>query len=339
MTERLSDRIFEYLQAAVGREVNLRDIRVFLKIEPGSKDDQNLRTQMATTMISRRVVKPSGRGDGIYKVIVPIEPIAWSLDGDDREGILDFRFPRSYIDDTTFGLEDLVEIFAGDMILLDGRTNFGKSAIAYSILGENLDLLLSILMGNELTTSKLEITPKLKRRLRRMFWAKWMGEDGKPRFDILPVGVDYEEYIRRDYLNVVDWITLPGEYWLIDSVLKAMKDRVGKGILVAVLQKGKDSEYAEGGERTQRHADLELRIDSYGENESVLTVARVKSPKGKNPVGRKWAFDITDYGANLENIREVVRCGECWGKGWKNNRPCANCHKIGYIDKKFKEEQ
>lgn len=333
MAEITTKDIREYLRKIEGQTVTLDRLRKEFTILSGSKSFDLIRNIMFQ-LAEQHIVKSNSRGE--YKVIIPIEPIAWSLDGDDREGLLEFRFPRSYIDDTTFGLENLIEIFAGDMILLDGRTNFGKSAIALSILGENIDLLPSILMGNELTTSKLEITPKLKRRLRRMTWARWMGENG-PRFDILPVGGDYEEYIKRDYLNVVDWITLPGEYWLIDSVLKAMKDRVGKGVLVPVLQKGKDSEYAEGGERTQRHADLELRIDSFGEYDSVLTVARVKSPKGKNPVGRKWAFGITDYGANLENIREVVRCGECWGKGWKNNRPCANCHKIGYVDKKYKE--
>ena len=49
--ERLSDRLLAYLGTAIGREVHLRDIRTFLQIEPGSKDDQNLRWQMANTMI------------------------------------------------------------------------------------------------------------------------------------------------------------------------------------------------------------------------------------------------------------------------------------------------
>jgi len=54
MAERLSDKLLEYLQTAINREVNLRDIRTFLKIEPGSKDDQNLRVQMAVNMVRAR---------------------------------------------------------------------------------------------------------------------------------------------------------------------------------------------------------------------------------------------------------------------------------------------
>jgi len=102
--ERLSDRLLVYLQSAMGRDVTLRDIRTFLQIEPGSKDDQNLRTQMSSTMVIKKIVKPSGKNDGVYKVVVPVEPVKWW--DDDSQEPLDFRFPRCYEDDTEFGIED-----------------------------------------------------------------------------------------------------------------------------------------------------------------------------------------------------------------------------------------
>jgi len=337
MTERLSDKVREYLSPAQGRTVYLKDIRTALRIEPGSKDDQNLRVLMAVNLVKDHTVKPSGKGDGGYKVIVPIDPIRFSLDGTDEEGIIDFKFPRSYIDDTAFNIEDLVEVSEGDMVGIFGETNMGKSCIAHSILGENLGLFTTkpLLMGNELTTSQDEIMPKIKRRLRRMDWVQWEDEKGEMRFDIMPVGADYEEYIRRDAINVIDWITLPGEYWMIDSVLKTMKDVVGKGVLVPVLQKKKHAEDPEGGERAKRHCDVELRIDSFG-TESILTIGKVKSAKTKAS-GRMWAFDIMNYGANLVNIREVVKCSNCWGKGYVgtggNYKRCQSCEGRKYVNK------
>lgn len=337
MTERLSDKILEYLQTAVGREVNLRDIRLFLKIEPGSRDDQNLRVQMAINMVRAKVVKPSGHGDGIYKVLEPVIPVNFSLDGDDKEGILDVHYPRSYIDDSTFGLEDMVELSESDLVEITGETNFGKTGIALSFLGENLGLYpKSVLMGSEYTSSEGEISPKLKRRLRRMDWAKWMDDKGKPRFKLLPVEHDYEDYVEHNGLTVIDWISLPGEYYLIDTVLKAIKNRVGRGLVVAVLQKNKDAEFAEGGQRAERYADLVLKIDRFGDSESILTIGKVKSAKGK-ATGRHFAFTITDYGANLQYIREVVRCIKCWGRGYvgggDNKKRCPSCEGKKYIDK------
>lgn len=334
MAERLSDKLLEYLHPARGRTVNLRDIRAYLKIEPGSKDDQNLRVQMSTTLVSRKIVKPSGLGDGNYKVLVPVEPVKW-WNGDMGEEPLDFRFPRSYEDNTEFGIEDFVEVFAGDMVLITGDTNFGKTTIALSIMGENLGLMPAVLMGSEYTASNGKISPKFKRRMRRMNWVEWMSGD-TPRFELLPVGSDYEDYIEPDHINVVDWISLPGEYYLIDRVMKAMKDRVGNGVIVAVLQKNKGQEFAEGGQRSERYADVVLKIDPFGENESILTVGKVKAPKGR-ATGRTFTFMIVDYGANLHNIREVVKCRKCWGKGYirsgQNNIRCQECDGKKYVDK------
>lgn len=334
MAEISTKEVRGYLEKIPGQMVSLDKLRREFNILPATKSFDAIRNIMFQ-LAEQGIVKSNSRGE--YKVIIPIEPIEWSLDGNDQEGVLDFHFPRSYIDDTTFGLEDLIEIFSGDMILITGQSNYGKSCLALSILGENVDLLPCILMGTELTTSKLEITHKLKRRLRRMEWARWIDDKGKPKFDILPVGVDYEEYIRRDYLNVIDWISLPGEYYLIDSVTKTMKDRVGKGILVPVIQKNKEAEFGEGGERTIRYADVELKIDRFGQFESLLTIGKVKSPIGKSPVGKKFAFEIANYGANLQNIREVERCLKCWGKGkvrvGQEYQRCPSCKGLKYIDK------
>ena len=334
--ERLSDRLLVYLQSAMGRNVTLRDIRTFLQIEPGSKDDQNLRTQMSSTMVIKKIVKPSGKNDGVYKVVVPVEPVKWW--DDDSQEPLDFRFPRCYEDDTEFGIEDCAEVFAGDLILIKGVSNFGKTAIALSLLGENLGLFpdTARLMGSEYTAADGKISPKFRRRMNRMNWVKWMTDDNKPRFELLPVGSDYEDYIKTDCLNAIDWISLPGEYYLIDRVMKAIKDRVGSGIVIPVLQKNRNREWAEGGERAERYADVVLSVDPYGERESLLTLGRVKAPKGK-ATGRAWAFDIVDYGANLHQIREVVKCPKCWGRGYtgstNNYKKCDVCQGKKFVDK------
>jgi hypothetical protein len=332
--ERLSDKLIAYLRLAEGKNVNLKDIRSALNIETGSKDDNNLRTQMSTTLIEKKIVSSLGRNDGIYKVIKPVQPINWWEDRENEEP-LNFRFPRCYEDNTEFGIEDLVEIYAGDMILIAGTSNYGKTTIALSLLGENLGLMAAYLMGSEYTAANGKISPKFKRRMKRMNWVEWMA-GGKPRFQLYPVGADYEDYIQPDALNVVDWITLPGEYYLIDSVMKSMKDRVGNGVIVAVLQKNRNMEWGEGGERSERYADVYITIDSFS-NESILTLGKVKAPKKSKATGRMWAFSIVDYGANLHNIREVIKCPKCWGKGYtgsaNNYKKCDTCEGRKFVDR------
>ena len=336
MTERLIDKLRQYLSSAEGRDVTLRQIRDELRLEPGTTAWESVRVSMLR-LSGENIVKPSGRNDGVYKVLKPVVPVVFSLDGDDKEGVLNVRYPRSYIDDTTFGLDELVELSEGDLALVTGETNYGKTTIALSFLGENLSLFVrSVLMGCEYTSSEGQILPKLKRRLRRMDWAVWT-ENGKPRFDLLPTEQDYQYWVARDALTVIDWITLPGEFWMIDTVMKTIKNSIGRGLGIVVLQKNKGNEFAEGGQRSERVADLVLKIDKFGQFESILTIGKVKSPIGKSPVGRRFAFEIANYGANLQNIREVIKCPKCWTKGYirvgQENQRCPSCKGLKFIDK------
>ncbi len=152
----------------------------------------------------------------------------------------------------------------------------------------------------------------------------------------LSLCVHNKNIIKPDCINVIDWVSLHGEYYLIDRVMKSIKDRIGRGIAIVVLQKNKDAEFGEGGERTVRYADVELKIDAFGDNESLLTIGKVKSPKTR-ATGRTWAFEIIDHGANFLNIREVVKCRGCWGKGYTgtgtNYKRCNACQGLKYIDK------
>ncbi|MBA7587812.1 hypothetical protein ES708_29854 [subsurface metagenome] len=251
-------------------EFSLERLRTKHNIDPSSSTFK----MAISNMKEKRLIKWLGRG--VYRKVKPVKPVVW-WNGDTEEP-LDFRFPKSYEDESSFGIEDMVEIFVGDMVLISGRSNYGKTAIALSILGENLSLMNGILMGSEYTATNGKASPKFKRRMKRMSWVSWMDGDGKPRFDLLPVGADYEDYVEPDKLNVIDWISLPGEYYLIDRVMKAIKDRVGNGVAVPVIQKNKDAEFGEGGERSERYADVVLKIDSFGKDESLLTVGRVKAP-------------------------------------------------------------
>jgi hypothetical protein len=331
MAEITPDEIKAYLTSIEGQDISLQKLRAEFDILPGTKSFVNIR-KIVARLVEQKILRPIGkRGD--YRVIKKVEPVKWWND-EISEDPINFLFPRSHEDETKFGIEDLVEIFPGDIILIAGTSNFGKTCLALNMLGENLNLMPCVLMGSEYTAVDGKITPKFKRRMKRMNWVNWV-EDGKPKFQLLPVGFDYEDYIQPDSFNVVDWISLPGEYYLIDTVMKSIKDKVGHGIGALVLQKNPGAEWGEGGPRTERYADVYITVDSYG-NESMITLGKVKSPKGK-ATGRMWAFDIVDYGANLLHIREIVKCTKCWGKGYlrsgNNNVRCPLCQGKKYLDK------
>jgi len=338
MPDRLSDKLMEYLLAAQGRRVHLRDIRIYLNIEPGSKDDQNLRTQM-NSLKKKRVVSPSGYDDGYYKVIKHMKPV--SVFGVDRERRPPFQllFPRDFDTGMEFSFAEHIVIREHDLITIGGQSNWGKTAIALNICGENIDHR-PILMGNEYTqivgeTEEYEPTQRFMDRVSRMEWVEWIDGDGEDKFILLPVREDYAEHIVRDKINIIDWINLDAsKLFDISKLMDNIKAELGRGIGVVVLQKG-ESNMARGGQFTKDFTDCELLIDKYTERESLLTIGKVK--EYNEPVmGRTFAFGISQ-GVKIINFREVIPCPECYGKGWKKagnmSKPCELCNKRGKIDK------
>ena len=148
MVDRLSDRLEEYLATARGRNVILKDIRAYLNIEPGSKDDQNLRTQMSTTMVKNKIVTPSGRNDGVYKVVTQVKPVRVFVKERERRPPFQLFFPKDFDTGIEMSFAESIVIREGDIVTIGGVSNYGKTCIALNFCGENINYL-PVLMGND----------------------------------------------------------------------------------------------------------------------------------------------------------------------------------------------
>lgn len=291
----------------------------------------SLRT-IYSRLSKERKVRASGLRDGYYYKIEQIKPIR-SLDGGGGD-YLDLVFPRSHSgDNSIFGFEDLIAVSPGDVILVTGVSNSGKTCFVLNLLAENIKLLEgSVLMGNEYVTADRVITPRFRRRLKRMSWSELVNGQNQLQFDLLPVKANFENYIQKDKLNIVDWINMPNSFFEIAQIHEGIKEGVGKGLAVVVMQKTRGKEYADGGEFSERLVDAYIKIDPFGDWQSVLTLGKVKESKGRT-TGRSWAFAIVEGGTSLHNIREVVRCSTCWGRGYTKIGRCSSCEGRKYIEK------
>ena len=332
MAEITIDEVREYFLKKQGREVVLSAMRTDLQIERGSKSWDGIRN-ILYKLTEQRVVKPSGKRDGVYKVLKKIVPVKVFSVPRARKPPFDLKYPRDYDTGMEMGFAEHVIIREGDTILLVGVSNYGKTTLAMNFLGENIHHL-PVLLGNEFAKDG-EPTPRFLNRLDAMDWVEWTNGDGEDKFELLPVLADFEDYIKKGRINIVDWINLPGEYYMISLVMETMKQAVGNGINIAVIQKNEDSSHGRGGAMTRDFADLELLIDKHGDYESRITVGKVKEYTTW-VTGRSWAYEIHE-GVKLKNVREVVKCPTCYGKKWKkmgnSSVPCDVCLRTGFIDK------
>lgn len=328
MTEQLKRDLVEQFIDMEEDEFYIEKLRSKHNIAP----DSSVFHTTISRLVEEKRLKRVGRG--LYRKLKEVKPVNW-LDANEDD-FFDLAFPKGHKDDTYFGFEDLFSVSEGDLIVITGVSNYGKSTIVHNMLAENCDKYECILMGSECVSLNGMPSAKFKRRMMSMKWMDWVNGDGKSKFDLLPVRDNYEDYVQEDKINFIDWINMTDNFFCIGKIFEDCKGSVGKGLVVAVLQKEEDAPLGRGKGFTRDLADVYIKIDPFGISESRLTLDKIKAPKKRGAFGKMWAFGIVDNGANLVDIREIEKCRVCWGKKWKKvgnlSVPCDECHQTGYVN-------
>jgi len=99
-----------------------------------------------------------------------------------------------------------------------------------------------------------------------MSWINWVNGDGTDKFQLMPIKEDYAEHIERDRINIIDWINLDAnQLYDIAKVVEGIKENLGRGIAIIVLQKSDSADKARGGQFSKDFSDCELLLDQFWE--------------------------------------------------------------------------
>jgi len=336
--ESLVDKLRDYFVDCQGRIVNLRDLRITFKIEPGSSDDDLLRAHLSRTLVKEKIVVPLGRKDGEYKVIKQVKPVRVFAPDRVRRPIFDFRWPQDREKGMEIEIGEKIIVREGDLITLGGVKSKGKTTVCLNIAAENIEKS-PILMGNEYTRfieGDYVPDPRFLNRLDLMSkWVEWTNGDGYDRFTLLPVKEDYAEHIVPDKINIIDWINIDaGQLYDIGKVLEGIKSAIGKGILIVALQKGEGAVNPRGGQFVRDFSDVEILLDGYGKyDDDILMTIKGCKEKSSPIVNKTYAYTIANEGTEITDFREVVQCSSCKGSGYSHGSVCENCLGKKYSDK------
>ena len=336
--QRAYDKFIEILPSLSGMRFTSQDVWNLCGIQT-KPEHAPFRQAMATllynlsTVNKKKTLKQTGR---YYRVINrDIQPIRW-MDADDEE-YFELKFPTDHDYNTEFPFEHTVNISSGDIVVIGGVSNAGKSTVALNFLAENIDLHPCVLMGSEYVELDGEPDPRFKRRLKNIDWVEWTN-NGESKFDLLPVDKDYEDAIVPNKINIIDWIDLTDNFFAIQQIIKDIKTGIGKGIAIIVLQKNEEKALAVGGVFSKNLAQFYFTIDYMG-TESRLNVVKVKDKKGGHNIERRsWGFSIAGMGSRIQNIREVEKCRNCRGSGEIGKGQCMTCAGVGWVEIKYQEE-
>lgn len=164
-----------------------------------------------------------------------------------------------------FGLSEKVEIHGGNVIIIAGSPNSGKTACMLNIIYENQD------KGWDIHYFSSEMgAEELRKRLDKFPYRSiddW-------NFKAYSRAGDFADVIKKgkNSLNIVDFLEVHDEFYVIGKKIKEIHDKLKGGIAVIGLQKNPGSDTGLGGFRMLEVTRLAIALDS----------GRVKIVKAKN---------------------------------------------------------
>jgi len=181
-------------------------------------------------------------------------------------------------------ISDYVSFHPGNIIIIAGNPNSGKTSFAFNIIKENMRKDWDV----HYFTSEMD-AGELKMRLCKFPDIKidqW-------NFKAYRRGGDFQDVIKpgTNSLNIIDFLEVHDEFYIIAKRLKEIHDRLEGGIAVVLLQKNPGSEVGLGGWRSMEVTRLALSLD-YGW--AKIVKAKNWVDPTKNPNGWSISFKLFD---------------------------------------------
>ncbi len=287
------------------------------QLEIREREHRNYITIILSKKVQQNLLEKTNR---LYRTIDnTIKRIDW-VNASDKD-ILDIKWPYGIEDQSQFGFDGRITVSPGDVIVVAGNSNMGKTSFALNFLWENMDSYPCRLMGNEY------VPGKFKRRVSRMSWRSPFKEDHTPKFELIERREGWKDIISPDSINIIDWIQLADNFYQVGAIIDGIQAKLRNGIALVVLQKEEHKTLGLGGQFGEHLASVYFLIDY-----QRLTVRKVKEWKEWNPNGSMWGFDITDGGAKFHHIRQIQKCPVCFGSGKTKGGQCERCIGTGFCD-------
>lgn len=192
---------------------------------------------------------------------------------------LDIRLP--------FWLDQHVEILPGDLIVIAGTPNAGKTAIFLDTVAHNMDIWECWYFSTEMGPGAWA-----RRREKRDPPLEW-------KFKFVHGFNNYEDIIKPDCMNFIDYVEQnEGEAYKIPGILAKIQRKLRKGVAFVALQKNQGMEWGIGGQQTKAKPALFLTIETDYPRGAKMRIVKAKAFKEYNPNGFCCNFKIIK-GINL----------------------------------------
>lgn len=185
-----------------------------------------------------------------------------------------------------FGINKMVDLFPGNIIIIAGCKNAGKTALMLNIIKENINRFNVNYFNSEMSGGELKTRLKKFDYMTLDMWDMKAYERAGDFQDVVVPG--------EGNLNIIDFLEVHEEFYIVGKRLKEIHDRLNGAIGIVAIQKNPGLDVGIGGFRSLEVSRLALSLD-YGK---IKIVVAKNFPGEDSPSGLVRNFKIV-HGSQL----------------------------------------
>jgi hypothetical protein len=311
----LKQRIEEYVDEVSG-VFHVKDIDWELDIN--DKNEKNNRRQILYRLEKEGVIKRYGNKSGMYRKVDQHKQYVNIFNAKVQTVFLPFPL----------GLSELVAVMPKNIVVIAGSSNAGKTSLVMDMIHKILNYKaqkvnntrtfdnfmvskdqgepLSQLINRQLTGSNdpvpvLFATSEMGDTELRYKCSQFEGglkSWDHSNLEIIERSENFQDIIKPNGINVIDYIEFHDKFWLVGEDLRAIHDKLDKGICIVNIQKNETKTVGKGGSVTKEKARLYLALDNNDPYGKTCRIEKCKIPLNPayNPNGKTIDFDIDKNG-------------------------------------------
>lgn len=190
-----------------------------------------------------------------------------------------------------FGIENYIKTLPKNIIVVAGSPDAGKTAFLLNLARMNQDRFNVHYFSSEMGPMEMrERLVKFNHPIES--WKVKMWEKSS----------DFSDAVRPDDFNIIDFMEVHTDFWLVGAMIKAVYDKLNRGIAVIAIQKPSGRDEGLGGQRSLEKPRLYLAMES----------GRIKIVKAKN-----WAVPNQNPNGLVLHFKIIGGCQLVITEDWR----------------------
>ncbi len=250
-----------------------------------------------------KTIQKVGSKDGIY---VKIDQQMEFIDFDEKELV-------PYPVELPLRLGDLVTTMSGNIILIAGEYNSGKTTFLMNCLQMNRNKLPIRYLSSEMDSDEF----KLRFRGYGIPISFWKPDDLLDYVKLKKYN-DYHHCLKPDGLNIIDYLEFKeSDYSLGAEIIKDIHDALGNGICIVGIQKKEGVRLPRSGDMVLEKPRLAITLTKEGGEKDIIIgeILKGKNVRMGKCDGKKARFEILDLGSRFKELNSW-----CYGEFEKEHK-------------------